>query len=126
MTRDSRWWWVGIALALIGGFTGNMNLLQDAMPSLTPEKMKQINAWLQILALTFGIVSAKMSMSPLPISAQGRVDALAKNADNATAAQKAANVAVVASTETANWSKVAADASADAADKSNKASGVQD
>lgn len=74
--RDSKWWWLGMVGAVILGISFWMDLIDPLLP---PDHTDTIHAVIELLALVVGIVSGKMSMSPLPISPAGRMKAIAKD-----------------------------------------------
>lgn len=76
MTRDSRWWWVGMIGSVILAVSSRWDLLEPLFP---PEHTDKAHAIIETLALVVGVVSGKMSMSPRPISDEGRMKAIAKD-----------------------------------------------
>lgn len=66
MTRDSRWWWVGMAGAWLASLAVHPDLV---------ERMLELDksAWVSALCQLLAIVAAVMRSSPLPnISPEGR------------------------------------------------------
>lgn len=69
MTRDSRWWWVGMACALVLAVASRMDLIDPFLPAAHSDK---VHAAIELLAMLAGIASGYMKASPLAISDQGR------------------------------------------------------
>jgi hypothetical protein len=106
MTRDSYVWWAVMAAAVITGLPAHFDLLHKAIPVMP----SWVDGLIELLAWAIGVVAAKMSMSPLPISQEGRTEAIQRNAVNAGAANVAANVAAVTADQAATATAKAADA----------------
>lgn len=62
MTRDSKFWWLGMIGAVIVGISSRMDVLDLVLPIQHKEK---IHAVIEILALIVATVSGKMATSPL-------------------------------------------------------------
>ena len=69
MTRDSKFWWLGIIGALILAVSSRMDLIDPFLPLGHTDK---VHAAIEFLALVVGIVSGKLASSPLDISDAGR------------------------------------------------------
>lgn len=80
MTRDSKLWWLWIAVAVITAISSRMDLIDPLLPAQHTDK---VHALIELLALIAGIVGGVMRMSPLPISPEGRVDAIRKDVEKA-------------------------------------------
>lgn len=65
MTRDSRLWWVGIAIAVVTAISSRMDLIDPLLPA---EHTDKAHALIELVSLIIGIVSGKMASSPLPHS----------------------------------------------------------
>ena len=80
MTRDSKLWWLWIAVAVITAVSSRMDLIDPLLPAAHTDKA---HALIELLALIAGIVGGVMRMSPLPISPEGRTDAIRKDVEKA-------------------------------------------
>ena len=91
MTRDSKVWLAVIVLSILTGLPAHFNLLHEAFPSLP----QSVDAQIELLAWAAGLIAAKMSMSPLGISKEGRIAAIRADPDSPapTSALKAADAA---------------------------------
>lgn len=69
ITRDSKFWWVGMASAIVVAVASHLSLIDPFLPTQHADK---VHAVVEFLALIAGIVSGKMATSPLPISDEGR------------------------------------------------------
>ena len=69
MTRDSHWWYVAMASAVIAAVASRMNLIDPLLPA---QHTAAVHSVIELLALITGVVSGFMKASPLPISDQGR------------------------------------------------------
>lgn len=76
MNRDSKFWWVMMLGAIVMAVSSRMDLIDPLLP---PQHTDKVHALIELLSLITGIVSGKMSMSPLPISDEGRMKAIAKD-----------------------------------------------
>lgn len=65
MTRDSKFWWLGIIGAIVLAVSSRMDLIDPLLPAQHTDK---VHAILELVALVIGIVSGKMATSPLPHS----------------------------------------------------------
>lgn len=69
MTRDSRWWWVGMVSAIVLAVSSRLDLIDPFLPA---EHSDKVHAFIELLALLAGIASGYMKASPLNISEKGR------------------------------------------------------
>lgn len=74
MTRDSKWWWLVMAGGALGVFSSHFDLLQACC-----DLGQKSQALIELASLMVAMVAGKMSMSPLPISDEGRMKAIAKD-----------------------------------------------
>lgn len=63
MTRDSKFWWVGMLGAIVLAVSSRMDIIDPLLPVQHTDK---IHAIIEVAALIVGIVSGKMATSPLP------------------------------------------------------------
>lgn len=63
MTRDSRFWWLGMIGAIVLAVSSRMDLIDPLLPAQHTDK---VHAIIEIVSLIVGIVSGKMATSPLP------------------------------------------------------------
>lgn len=73
MTRDSRLWWLVMAGGVLGVFSSHFDLLQACC-----ELGDRAQAFIELASIVVAMLAGKMSMSPLPISDEGRMKAIAK------------------------------------------------
>lgn len=118
MTRDSNvWWWV-MGGAIVTGLASHMNLVDGVIP----DPWEQFtHALIELLAFLVTTAAGVARMSPLPISPEGRQEAIAKQSESTDTAAQAAAVASVASDEAAKSAAVAASAAKVAESESTKA-----
>lgn len=65
LTRDSRFWWLGMVGAVILAVSSRWDLIDPLLPAQHTDK---VHAAVELAALILGIVSGKMATSPLPHS----------------------------------------------------------
>lgn len=65
MTRDSKFWWVGIVGAVILAVSSRMDVIDPFLPAQHTDK---VHALIEFAAIIIGITSGKMASSPLPHS----------------------------------------------------------
>lgn len=117
MTRDSKLWWVVIAGSVLTAMTGHFDLLHKAFPTMPV----YVDAQIELVSMIIGIVSGVMRMSPLPISSEGRTEAIRLKAEQADTAHVAATNAAITADAAATATALAADAAAEANTESQKA-----
>jgi hypothetical protein len=69
MKRDSRWWWVGMASAMVLALSSRMDLIDPLLPA---EHTDKAHAIIEMVAMIAGIASGYLKASPLDISDKGR------------------------------------------------------
>lgn len=62
MTRDSKFWWVGIVMAVLVSISSRWDLIDPLLPAQHTDK---VHALIELISLIVGIVSGKMATSPL-------------------------------------------------------------
>ncbi len=114
MTRD-HWLfkWPVVVAALVPFVLANFEMIHQMFPGMTERQ----DAWVRFGAMALLTAVAKMGMSPLPISPEGRTAAIKTNAALAGSAQRAVAQASVEMGKAA----VATDKAADAAVEAKKA-----
>ncbi len=113
MTRDSGLWWWVMGGAVITALTTHFDLLHRAIPFLP----LWVDPLLELSGILCAAGSGVMRMSPLPISQEGRQQAIKTKATLAGSAQRAVAQAAVEMDKAA----VATDKAAVAAEGAQKA-----
>lgn len=104
--------------ALIVAISSRMDLIDPLLPSA---HTKTIHAAIELLAYLVGVAAGVARMSPLAISNEGRIEAMATKGAQMTAASVAASVAGVKADVAVEATKDAAAAAEVAKDVSKKA-----
>ena len=123
MTRDHNGWWWLMGGAIVTALVSDLSIINDIAPDAWE---KAIHAVIKLLAIVVAAGAGLARMSPLPISNEGRDEAILKNAEHADKASVAASIAAEASDHAAKASNVAVEAAQMAVSESEKASGIQD
>ncbi len=111
MTRDHWLWrWPFVAAGVLSFLVANFELLHQVFPGMT----EQHEAWIRLAAMASVAFVAKMGMSPLGISTEGKIDAARKTANVAGSAQRAVVKAAVEMDKAAVATTKAADAAVEA------------
>ena len=114
MTRDHWLWrWPFVLAGVFSFLLANFEVLHKMFPGMT----EQHEAWIRFGAMGASVLVAKMGMSPLGISSDGRATAIRRNAQQADAAQSAVLSAAIQMDKAA----VATDKAATAAVEAKKA-----
>jgi hypothetical protein len=121
ITRDSHVWWFVMGSAIITAVSSRLDLIDPLLPAA---HTAAAHALIELMALITGVAAGVMRMSPLPISVEGRADAMRANVQHADAASNAAAVAAVTADVAAKATTVAAKAAEVAVVESAKAADV--
>ncbi len=120
MTRDSNvWWWV-MGGVLLTAVSSRMDLLDALFPA---HLHKQMHAIIELASIVAMGVAGKMSWSPLPVSPEGRQEALREKSQTLDQATAASLDAAVKVDKAVDANIVASQATETAKDLSEKAAG---
>ncbi len=114
ITRDSHFWWFVMGGSLLIAVSSRFDLLDPLLPV---QHTQTIHAVIELLAYLAGVSAGVLRMSPLPISQEGRQQAIKTKAELAGSAQRAVAQAAVEMDKAA----VATDKAAEAAEGAQKA-----
>ena len=118
LTRDSKaWFWIMLG-TILTALTTNMSQV-DVL--ISEKYHDEVHAAINLAALIVVAVAGKLSMSPLPLSSEGKMDFAQKKADKMDEASLAALDASIKSEEAVKVTSEAADAAEVAKDVSKKA-----
>jgi hypothetical protein len=120
MTRDSNGWWWVMGGAIVTALLSDLSVVNDIVPDSWE---KSVHAVIKLLSIVVAAGAGVARMSPLPISPEGRMDAMQRKGEQmgvaavaATVASVKADVAVKATSEAAEAANVAKDVSEKAGD----------
>jgi hypothetical protein len=120
MTRDSNGWWWVMGGAIVTALVSDMTVVNDIVPDSWE---KSVHAVIKLLSVVIAAGAGLARMSPLPISPEGRVDAMQRKGEQmgvaavaATVASVKADVAVKATSDAAEAANIAKDVSEKAGD----------
>ena len=118
LTRDSKaWFWIMLG-TILTALTTNMSQV-DVL--ISEKYHDEVHAAINLAALIVVAVAGKLSMSPLPLSSEGKMDFAQKKADKMDEASLAALDASIKSEEAVKVTSEAAEAEEVAKDVSKKA-----